>query len=169
MHGGVRTWQWGWGTEPRPSECFLSLASSQGHIAFALLSAGFLTKNYQVVNLIKNPTNRSATCSKSKGANYLLWLSRFQMETLKKKKSSHVCSKSCTKEGLLIRTQQPQSQVTDRAGASFASGIFLKQDNERTFHLPGDSLRRVGSFCPEQNPITSVNALMSFCDPIKSH
>ena len=41
-------------------------------------------------NLIKNPTNRSATCSKSKGANYLLWLSRFQMEALKKKKQPRV-------------------------------------------------------------------------------
>lgn len=110
-----------------PLGIFSAWPHPQGHIAFALLSVGFLTKNYQVVNLIKNPTNRSATCSKSKGANYLLWLSRLQMETLKKKKkSSHVCSKSCTRRGLLIWTQQPQSQVTDRAGASFTSGIFLK-------------------------------------------
>ena len=69
-----------------PLGIFSAWPHPQGHIAFALLSVGFLTKNYQVVNLIKNPTNRSATCSKSKGANYLLWLSRLQMETLKKKK-----------------------------------------------------------------------------------
>lgn len=157
--GGALNWD--------PQGVFSAWPHPRGHTASPFLSVDFLTENYQLVNLIKKPTNKSATCSKSKGANYLLWLSRFQMETLKKK--SCVCSTSCTKCGLLIQTQQPQSQVEDRAGASFASGILIKQDDERTCSLPGDSLWRVDSFCSWQSPIISVNALMSFCDPIKSH
>ena len=61
------------------TECFLGVFSAwphpQGDTAFALLSVGFLTKNYQVV---KKPTNKRTTCSKSKGANSLLRLSRFK-------------------------------------------------------------------------------------------
>ena len=83
-----------------PLGIFSAWPHPQGHIAFALLSVGFLTKNYQVVNLIKNPTNRSATCSKSKGANYLLWLSRLQMETLKKKKKAATCVQNPVPDGV---------------------------------------------------------------------
>ena len=151
------------------TECFLGVFSAwphpQGHTALALLSVGFLLRatKWSRNQPIKVPLVPRAkvliTCYGSVVSNG---------NHKKEKKSSHVCSKSCTKRGLLIWTQQSQSQVTGRAGASFASGIFIKQD-EITFHLPGDSLWRVGSFCPQQSPIASVNAFMSFCDPIKSH
>ena len=68
-----------------PLGVFSAWPHPQGHTAFALLSVGFLTKNYQVV---KKPTNKSATCSKSKGANYLLQLSRFKWKPLKRKKAA---------------------------------------------------------------------------------
>lgn len=57
------------------SGCFLSLASSPGTHSIGSSLCRLLTKSYQVV---KKPINKSATCSKSKGANYLLRLSRFK-------------------------------------------------------------------------------------------
>lgn len=54
--GGVRTWHWGWGTEPSPFGCFLSLAPSPAtrRISSSLsLSLDPLTKKCKVINLIK--------------------------------------------------------------------------------------------------------------------
>lgn len=126
---GVRTWHWGRGAELRPFGCFLSLASFPGtHRIPSSLCLGL--KNCKVDNLIKW-CNKSTTCSKCKRAYYLLGRSQFQMETFKKKAA--VCVH-------ILYQMGSQSKVPDRAGASFGAGILIKQDDERTFSLPGESL-----------------------------
>lgn len=95
---GVRTYMVGWEYRNRggalnwdPWVVFSAGSHLPGHKATPLLFLDSLTKNCQVVDLIKKPTNKSATCSNSKGANYLLWLSWFQMQTLNKKKKKEPC------------------------------------------------------------------------------